>query len=896
MFAAGGAVVAAGDGVAANLTVLVAGFAANTGLDMAGEMFGLAYQDAAESLLKAATAAINACRHSGALVQVGASNYSRAEAASTLGGGAGVWRPPAEPATIAAPGPPGTLGPGQPPPLLWALVESLVDDVWPDGDVAALHAAAARWRGFGAALGGAQGALSASKSLFDDQHILEAGKIDEALSQIGSQIAGIGEQCGRLAATLDNFANEVDHAQNAIRDLLHRLGSLANLAHDVVLIFEGDALEEIKKIAQDINAVLHNLGREARAVEQGAKLVMQVGDGLVVKFEKYMRRQFTHFLGEDVGNPVATAFDTWVNANEGVIKGAAGMLEGMVDLDPRWFLFDPKGAAATWSDLATSAWKGSLINASLNPQEAGEANLQQLKSLLHLDDWSTARPGLGLGENLFDGATLLLPGVGEVGAGAKGAAAGARAAEEGGEAAGAAGRAGEIGEVAAASGELGDIGAASAGLTKDLEGVARDLPKIEPPLGGSPVALPQEKLPEAPVEPVPHQVESAAPNGSHDPVVTPAEAPQSASPRAGGQHDPLPIAPHEPALTPAGGVRDPAAVPGGGAHASMSPAVPGGRPPAIQPHAAEPVTARVPASPGGSPAGPAPAAAHSPLSAPAPSAAPRFTPPGGRPAELPAPYGDGAPGHGDGGRSGAHPHKGHGGDSHGHRDGDPSGSDHGDAPGSVRQDPVHSHDAAGDGWHRLGDEPLDPQYGEPLPDHWDFADNPVDPTKIDSDVAKLIRDPEAPFGRDPQGNAYTEQQYAERFNKVGNEGQPWANFPLNDGAVPRTRVAYTDAASYLRDYGSLLDRVGKTNGKYLAVMEDGQPASWEQRALHLNSLRDPYHAYTFNQLPEEWTIDVSEVARGVGQPGGSLQVRIFDSEGRAMTIDELTDPDIGVLE
>ena len=120
-------------------------------------------------------------------------------------------------------------------------------------------------------------------------------------------------------------------------------------------------------------------------------------------------------------------------------------------------------------------------------------------------------------------------------------------------------------------------------------------------------------------------------------------------------------------------------------------------------------------------------------------------------------------------------------------------------------------------------------------------------------------------------------------------------FPGNHGAVPQTRVAYTDAASYLRDYGPLLDRIGKTNGKYLAVMQDGQAASWEQRALHVNSLQDPYHAYTFEHLPDNWTIEVSEVAPGVGQPGGSLQVRVFNSEGRPMTVEELTEPDIGVL-
>jgi hypothetical protein len=201
---------------------------------------------------------------------------------------------------------------------------------------------------------------------------------------------------------------------------------------------------------------------------------------------------------------------------------------------------------------------------------------------------------------------------------------------------------------------------------------------------------------------------------------------------------------------------------------------------------------------------------------------------------------------------------------------------------------VHSHDPSGDGWRRLlPDQALDPHYGEPLSNHWDFTDNPADPSQIDRGVAKLIRDPEAPFGRDAHGHAYTEQQYAERFNKVGDKGENWYNFPLNDGALPGTRVAYTDAAKFLRDYGPQLDRVGSDTGKYLAVMEDGQAASWEQRALHVSSLRDPYHAYTFGDLPDGWTIEVSEVAPGVGQPGGSIQVRVFDDEGGVRIVKEL---------
>jgi archaellum component FlaC len=918
--------------------VLTAGFAAHTGMDAAGMVFGLAYQDAAESLLKAAAAAINACRHCGALIQQGASNYSKAEAASTLGGGGGVLEAPPEPVKISPPRPPGTLGPGQPPPPLWALVQSFLDDVWPDGDGPALHAAATRWRSFGGAASGMQGALNASKSLLDGQQIPEGGKIDEALSQMGTAMANIGEQCGKLATSLDSFADEVEHAQNSIRDLLHRLESLTNLAHDVMLILEGDALDEIKTIADDIEGVLHNLGREARAFEQGLKLGMQVVDGLVVKLEKYVRGELTQFLGDAVGNQLATAFDFFANANEGVLKGAVGMAQAIVDLDPRWFLIDPKGAAATWSGMLKSGWKGSLINAFINPEEAGQANLQMLKGLLHLDDWSTARPGLGLGENIFDVGTLFIPGAGEAGAAADGAGAVARGAEAA-EAAGAAERAGAAEGVAGAAGARGalaDIAGTGSGLTKNLEGITGDLPKIEPPVGGTPVALPPGKPLEPPVEsaPRPPDTQPGAPAG---PTAAPGPTPTGPPGPAGGPHESLSMpagGPHEPVLVPADAPHEPVAVPAGSPFASV-PAAAGERLPSTVPQLAEHSPVRAPAAPSGSPVEPAPVAAHSSQPPSLSSAAPHSMPPGGRPTELPG--GGGWHGPGDGGPPGGRPDGKplHDGEPHGRGDGDPPDGRKGDLPpggggrkgsgngglpgggkgdlppdgggasgagdggssgGGERQDPVHSHEPSGNGWHRLPDGPIGPHYGEPLSEHWDFSDHPADPSHIQPSVAKLIEDPEAPFGRDPLGHAYTEQQYAERFNKLGPAGEHWMSFPENGGAVPGTRVAFTDADQFAKFYGRQVDRIGMESGKYLAVMEDGIPASWEARALHVNNLSDPYNSYVLKTLPSGWQIEVSEVAAGVGQRGGSIQVRIFNSEGRAMTVEELTDPDIGVLE
>ena len=122
------------------------------------------------------------------------------------------------------PGRRGRWGSGEPPPLLWAVVQSFLDDLWPNGDVAALHAAGGQWRNFGAALTGMQGALDGSKSLVDAQHIAEGELIDDVLSQIGACMVKIAEQCGKLACALDDFANEVADAQHAIRDLLDWAG------------------------------------------------------------------------------------------------------------------------------------------------------------------------------------------------------------------------------------------------------------------------------------------------------------------------------------------------------------------------------------------------------------------------------------------------------------------------------------------------------------------------------------------------------------------------------------------------------------------------------------------------------------------------------------------------
>jgi hypothetical protein len=75
-----------------------------------------------------------------------ATNYSRAEAASTTGGGEPPLPSPAQPTKFTGPTMPSPYGPGVAEPMLWGLVESFVGDFWPDGEPSELRAAAAAWR------------------------------------------------------------------------------------------------------------------------------------------------------------------------------------------------------------------------------------------------------------------------------------------------------------------------------------------------------------------------------------------------------------------------------------------------------------------------------------------------------------------------------------------------------------------------------------------------------------------------------------------------------------------------------------------------------------------------------------------------------------------------------
>jgi hypothetical protein len=81
-----------------------------------------------------------------------------------------------------------------------------------------------------------------------------------------------------------------------------------------------------------------------------------------------------------------------------------------------------------------------------------------------------------------------------------------------------------------------------------------------------------------------------------------------------------------------------------------------------------------------------------------------------------------------------------------------------------------------------------------------------------------------------------------------------------------------------------VDRIGHPGGEYLAVMENGIPATFEQRSLPIGALDKPYHQYTFVDDAADLinrdgvTIEVSRVAPAFGRDGGAIQMRLYETD------------------
>lgn len=211
---------------------------------------------------------------------------------------------------------------------------------------------------------------------------------------------------------------------------------------------------------------------------------------------------------------------------------------------------------------------------------------------------------------------------------------------------------------------------------------------------------------------------------------------------------------------------------------------------------------------------------------------------------------------------------------------------------------------SGPGWVRAKDDP--PRVGEPPHGaerkDWDSSHAPFDSKRVDPIADALRRDRTAPYGRDPHWVAYSEQEYAKRFHKLGPKGEHQVAWPPNQGAVPDTKVDYSDAVQFAGEFGDRMDRFGPPKGAFIALIyqePEGKqiPAFYESRAIHYESLYGKPSTYTLvpGNLERRpgWKIRVMDTAPALGQPGSWVSLVFLTSLDEEISVNTLLEA--GVL-
>ncbi|KQY04348.1 hypothetical protein ASD37_20685 [Mycobacterium sp. Root135] len=594
--AIGTTVAGEGDAVAAavgSLDSSLSGAGALFGHDAAGLVFAQGYTASGKALLDAAASAVNAGRRVGFGIQTSAANYGHANASSTVGGGTSAAPAPAAPAGFTAPGMPPPLGSGVAAPVGWALVEAFVGDVWPDGNPGDMRAAAGAWRTFAATITGLAGQVEAAGPGLSAQQIPESGQMTDALGKIGGGLTKIANGARTLATSVDGFAATVDATQTAVRNLLHQL-SPAGVLETIGGIFTGhNPLDEIKKIADEIKTVLNNMKREADALTTVFNQGINELDSATNSLEAWATKEFTSVLGQAVGGALAFEFNAIVDGSEGGLKFVAETAQGIGQLDPTRFLYDPSGAAKTWEGLGETA--AVLTNPALLASTIAsdpEGALDTVKNVVDWKDVEAGHPFRALGYDVAQVGSFLIPGAGEADVAADGAGIAGRAASAEERAAAGAARDGIPG--------LGVASAESKSIASQAGRVGSDLDGIKVPESSTPGAAPGESAPTGrpPVDtapppapaPEPHATEPGSPSPA-EPAPPHADAPVaphgSESPPP---HADAPAAPHADAPPPSHGSEPAQVAESNPSHSSGGPSQPGSvasEPPAAANHGGE---------------------------------------------------------------------------------------------------------------------------------------------------------------------------------------------------------------------------------------------------------------------------------------------------------------------
>ncbi|MDM8084222.1 TNT domain-containing protein [Cellulomonas cellasea] len=186
---------------------------------------------------------------------------------------------------------------------------------------------------------------------------------------------------------------------------------------------------------------------------------------------------------------------------------------------------------------------------------------------------------------------------------------------------------------------------------------------------------------------------------------------------------------------------------------------------------------------------------------------------------------------------------------------------------------THNGAERGPGWRHNTEVAVDPHYGHrPALAGDDLPSYAKPPMEVSEDVAAVGGAVDQAWGRDAvDDHPLTRSEWVERY--VDETGH--IRRPLNDGAVPGTKFIFDDPTVFAEMFGTELDRIGEPRGFFLGI-PPGTP--WAQRSLTPDTLGSRVFQYFFDAAAasrEGVEIQVSQVARAFGQPGGGIQVQFL---------------------
>lgn len=213
-----------------NLTADLAGYGAMAGDDSTSDDFAREYDANAQLAVDALRDFVDAAGNLGVTTALSVENHRRANGGSTYGGPAVVYdgsQSLVDAGEVDVPAfavPPSEGGDSSGTPEFWdMIVDHLQGFAWPNADVGKLREAAGSWRAAQTGIGGLTGSCDTAIDQLGAQRSPEIPLAVRAVRELKTGATDLAAVCGDIAQACDDYADEVEHHRETIKDILRDL-------------------------------------------------------------------------------------------------------------------------------------------------------------------------------------------------------------------------------------------------------------------------------------------------------------------------------------------------------------------------------------------------------------------------------------------------------------------------------------------------------------------------------------------------------------------------------------------------------------------------------------------------------------------------------------------------